>query len=94
MQFKDIEKPEGLICHDISSEKHRYYQWYYLDENNNRQEAKCVINQPIALFYKKDSTTHRIANDQGMVFCVPCPGRYGCVLSWEKYKKDKKLVDF
>lgn len=40
------------------------------------------IDSPVELWVGK--TTHRILDNDGIVWCVPAPGEYGCVLRWKK----------
>lgn len=40
------------------------------------------IDNPVSVEFKKDSTTHRVTDADGIVHCVPAPGTGGCVLRW------------
>jgi hypothetical protein len=39
------------------------------------------------------TTTHRVADIDGIVHCVPAPGEYGCVLRWQP-RDAKEPVQF
>lgn len=41
------------------------------------------IDKPAKVQFKKDSTTHRVTDNEGIVHCVPAPGQQGCVLRWK-----------
>lgn len=40
------------------------------------------IDNPVSVEFRKDSSTHRVTDDKGVVHCVPAPGHQGCVLRW------------
>jgi hypothetical protein len=40
------------------------------------------IERPVSVEFKKDSTTHRVTDSDGVVHCVPAPGQMGCALRW------------
>lgn len=41
------------------------------------------IEKPVLVEFKKESTTHRVTDSNGVVHCVPAPGHKGCVLRWK-----------
>lgn len=41
------------------------------------------IDGPVSVEFRKDSSTHRVTDSEGVVHCVPAPGHYGCVLRWK-----------
>jgi hypothetical protein len=51
------------------------------------------IDEPQKLYFRKDGTTHRVVDKEGVVHCVPVPGQLGCVLRW-KSKDPNKPVNF
>lgn len=40
------------------------------------------IDAPLQLFMRIGGTTHRVVDSNGVVHCVPAPGKEGCVLRW------------
>lgn len=51
------------------------------------------IDNPVKLFTRKNGTTHRVLDSDGIVHCLPSPGNIGCVLRW-KNKNPKEPVNF
>lgn len=41
------------------------------------------IERPIAVLFHEGGTTHRVADANGIVHCVPAPGVQGCALRWK-----------
>lgn len=41
------------------------------------------IEKPKTVEFRKDSSTHRVTDADGIVHCVPAPGHRGCVLRWK-----------
>lgn len=56
---------------DISTEAWREYEF---------GGRTYRIDNPKTLYV--GNTTHRVVGEDGIVHCVPAPGRYGCVLRW------------
>lgn len=41
------------------------------------------IEKPASVEFRRDSSTHRVTDANGIVHCVPAPGHHGCVLRWQ-----------
>ena len=41
------------------------------------------IIAPTRVEFRPGGTTHRVTDAEGVVHCVPAPGRDGCVLRWK-----------
>lgn len=41
------------------------------------------VNNPVAVYFYKGCTTHRVEDVDGIVHCVPAIGQLGCVLRWK-----------
>lgn len=62
-----------LEKHDISGEQFREYDF------GGRVYG---IRTPKTLYCRRGGSTHRVVDEDGLVHCVPAPGRDGCVLRW------------
>lgn len=71
-------KLEGPL--DLSDELWRSYEWIF---NKFGQVRYYSITSPQKLWYRRDGSTHRILDAEGVVHCVPAPGERGCVLRWQ-----------
>ena len=41
------------------------------------------INNPVALYYRKGGTTHRVVDSEGVSHLVPAPGYNSCVVRFK-----------
>lgn len=41
------------------------------------------IYSPCSVEFRDGGETHRVTDSDGIVHCVPAPGRQGCVLRWK-----------
>lgn len=58
---------------DVSDELWREYDF-------DRAAGPYRIEYPVKIWIGE--TTHRVQDLEGVVHCVPAPGRFGCVLRW------------
>lgn len=80
---------EELQRFDLTAEVWREYE--FIDDRGGLRVYH--IDNPLALYWKDGSTTHRIEDSNGVVHCPPAPGHDGCVLRWLN-RKDKPAVQF
>jgi hypothetical protein len=73
----------GLQEGDISLEAWREYRWLLEDG----QERIVRIDSPEKVFWRHNSTIHRVVAKSGVVYCVPTIGRLGCYMLWEPLDK-------
>lgn len=50
------------------------------------------VENPQTLFMREGGTTHRVLDAEGVVHCVPAPGREGCVLRWKNREGEHPVV--
>jgi len=74
--------------YDISCERWREYS-FGEDEDTLRV---VTIMTPQKLFISASGSTHRVLNSDGVITCVPAPGRNLCVLSWLAKDSDKPVA--
>lgn len=68
------------IPRDLTDEAYREYEWsVVLDGKPGR--VQCRINNPVGLVV--GTTTHRVIDADGVVWCVPNVGHMGCILRWK-----------
>lgn len=68
---------------DLTAEEYREYDY---------GTRVYRIYKPVALYYRKDGTTHRVVDDQGVVHAVPFPGINGdVVLRWKNFDATKPV---
>ena len=65
---------------DISLELWRNYRWR---DPISGEFVAHRISKPFTLYYEQGHTTHRIVDEDGIVHCIPAPGYFGCVLTWQ-----------
>jgi hypothetical protein len=41
------------------------------------------IDKPASVEFRTGGETHRVTDADGVVHCIPAPGRNGCVLRWK-----------
>jgi hypothetical protein len=76
-----------LIVGDIYNESWREYEW------ESEFGVRTVrIENPITLYFRPNGSTHRVW-DGNVVYCIPAPGRMGCVLKWSP-KDPTRPVEF
>lgn len=78
----------GLQAADLSAEEWREYEFGELT-----QRVTVRIASPKTMYYRRGGTTHRVVDSEGVVWCVPVPGAFGCVLRW-KVKPGQPEVQF
>lgn len=89
-KYEALYCPNTLSKHDLRSEKWREY---VLNPGTD-QESVYHIDEPVALFFPKRGTTHRILDANGVVHCVPFgDGIRHTVLRWAP-KNPQKPVSF
>lgn len=75
LTFRDIHVEhfsDEYVIKDITSEAWREYE---------HGGIVFRINNPVALIYRKEGTTHRVVDENGISHCHPMPGN-GCALRW------------
>lgn len=78
----------GLQAADLSAEEWREYEF-----GEAHQRVTVRIADPKTMYYRRGGTTHRVVDSEGVVWCVPVPGAFGCVLRW-KTKPGLPVVQF
>lgn len=76
VRFEHLKKVDGLEGpFDITGCEWREYE--FLDKVYR-------IEKPVALYYHKGGTTHRVVDNRGVTHCVPSPENQSipCVLRW------------
>jgi hypothetical protein len=66
----------------LSDEEWREYRWQYTADTGGMLTMVYRVNNPIALYYRKGGTTHRVVDVHGVTHVVPAPGYLGAVLTW------------
>jgi hypothetical protein len=81
--MKENESVENeLIKQDLSHTEWREYSWSFVLDGIVRERI-CRIVNPINLYLKKGGSTHRVIDGEGIGYCVPAPGFFGCVIKWK-----------
>jgi len=70
--------------YDLTPEEYREYEF---------NGYTYRIANPVKLFLREDGEMHRVLDSNGVVHCLPSPGKFNCVLRW-KSKDPNKPVNF
>lgn len=70
----------GLLEFDLTCELWREYDF---------GGRTYRIEYPVKLFLSTSRTTHRVLDKDGVIHCLPAPGREGCVLRWYNIDSSK-----
>lgn len=68
-----VQVPTGDYWYDLTCEHYREYEF---------AGKTYRISDPVAGYFRRGATTHKILDSQDVVHCVPAPGHLGCVLRW------------
>ncbi len=81
----NVHCPEGMTCHDVSSEMRREYIF--------ADGFTYSIENPWTLYIKRKKTgdSHRVLDAQGVVHYIPSNWR---ILRWETSREAKQHVAF
>ncbi len=74
---KPVTKP-AIVQGDLSDEEYREYLWSFNGESHSYK-----IDNPKTLYTRPGGSTHRVLGADGLVYCLPAPGVWGCVLRWK-----------
>lgn len=69
-----VKRSPDLIEGDLTSELWREYDF---------PGRVYRIEEPVAFYFRPGGETHRVLDGEGIIHCVPAPGRHGCVLRWK-----------
>lgn len=78
-----------LIEHPLDKEEWREYEWIIPETDQIRIYR---IERPTKVFFRLDSTTHRVVDVTGITHCCPAPGKFGCVLRWQNFDLTKPVT--
>jgi hypothetical protein len=73
-----VSIPLGMTVSSLSSEEWREYEFGPPDARFTYR-----INHPVKLYVRNGGSTHRVSDQDGVVHCLPAPGKERCVLRWK-----------
>jgi len=74
--------------YDLSGEYYRTYIWV---DPISTEPMNFTIEKPIALFYEKGHSCHRVLDADGVVTCLPAVGYFGCTVSWKSINESEPV---
>jgi hypothetical protein len=80
---------QNITGRDISGVIWREYSWVV-----NGIERAVRIDRPKELFCRPGGTTHRIVDEDGLVYIVPSVGVMGCFITYKPRADRDKAVRF
>lgn len=75
---------------NLNDELYREYEWR---DPVTGEAIIYKIDKPVALYYERGHTCHRVVDSKGVTHCIPAVGYFGCVLRW-KVKPNENPVAF
>lgn len=73
-------KERELTRGDLTTEEYREYDFIPVGQT---ERVVYRINNPVAVYFYKGCSTHRVEDADGIVHCVPAIGSLGCVVRWK-----------